>query len=225
MEIPFLSYFKKDKGNAAVKEKAAAPAKPVLPPIEKPSSERFSKTVMPNATRTLPPQDPFEMAARSTALGGQMPSVAATAPAPMAPRTISFAQPSPVVNVRDIPPAVALALEPTVERVIALELGDVVTEMPSATEVAVQESARSVREDAGARRPGAAPRGSAGRDAVPESGGRRLLGIWDHPGSAGNASRSSSFRSDRAANSGSFCRRRARRGGRRTNEDGAETIE
>lgn len=131
MEIPFLSYFKKDKGNGAVKEKAAAPAKPVLPPIEKPSSERFSKTVMPNATRTLPPQDPFEMAARSTALGGQMPSAVMTAPAPMAPRTISFAQPAPPPNVRDIPPAVALALEPNVERVIALELGDVVTEMPS----------------------------------------------------------------------------------------------
>jgi predicted regulator of Ras-like GTPase activity (Roadblock/LC7/MglB family) len=130
MEIPFLSYFKKGKGNGAVKEKAAAPAKPVLPPIEKPSSERFSKTVMPNATRTLPPQDPFEMAARSTALGGQMPSAVATAPAPMAPRTISFAQPARPPSVRDIPPAVALALEPTVERVIALELGDVVTEMP-----------------------------------------------------------------------------------------------
>ena len=78
MTIPFLSYFKRSKGNVAVKE---APPKPVLPPIEKPSSERFSKTVMPNATRTLPPQDPFEMAARSTALGGQMPSVA-TAMAP-----------------------------------------------------------------------------------------------------------------------------------------------
>ena len=61
MTIPFLSYFKKGKGNAAVKEKPAAPAKPTVPPLEKPSSERFSKTVMPNATRTLPPQDPFEL--------------------------------------------------------------------------------------------------------------------------------------------------------------------
>jgi len=130
MTIPFLSYFKRGKGNGAVKEKAAAPAKPVLPPLEKPNSERFSKTVMPNATRTLPPQDPFEMAARSTALGGQMPSVGATAPGPVAPRTISFAPLSPSLSARDIPPAVALALEPTVERVIALELGDVVAEMP-----------------------------------------------------------------------------------------------
>ena len=123
MTIPFLSYFKRSKSAA----KEAAP-KPVLPPIEKPSSERFSKTVMPNATRTLPPQDPFEMAARSTALGGQMPSVATAA----APRTISFSPLSPAMSPgADLPPAVALALEPQVERVISLQLGDVITEMPA----------------------------------------------------------------------------------------------
>jgi predicted regulator of Ras-like GTPase activity (Roadblock/LC7/MglB family) len=123
MTIPFLSYFKRGKGNGAVKEKAAVPAKPVLPPLEKPSSERFSKTVMPNATRTLAPQDPFEMAARSTALGGQMPTATA-------PRTISLGPSAPTMSAHHLPPAVALALEPTVERVISLELIDVLTEMP-----------------------------------------------------------------------------------------------
>src|SRR5438270_8137994 len=126
MTIPFLSYFKRSKGNVAVKE---APPKPVLPPIEKPSSERFSKTVMPNATRTLPPQDPFEMAARSTALGGQMPSVK-TAMAPASARTISFSPLSSGLGSHELPPAVALALAPQVERVISLELGDVLVEMP-----------------------------------------------------------------------------------------------
>src|ERR1041385_2291253 len=126
MTIPFLSYFKRGKVSAAVKEKAA----PVMPPLEKPSSERFSKTVMPNATRNLPPQDPFEMAARSTALGGQMPTVA-TAIAPSPARTISFPPTSQAIAAQQIlPPAVALALEPQVERVISLELGDVLTEMP-----------------------------------------------------------------------------------------------
>ncbi|MFL6520560.1 MAG: hypothetical protein ACJ8NS_10110 [Chthoniobacterales bacterium] len=126
MTIPFLSYFKRGKGSPAVKEKAAA-VEPVTPPLEKPSSERFSKTVMPNATRTLPPQDPFEMAARSTALGGQMAAVAA---APSPGRTISFSPISPALNAqRDLPPAVALALEPQVERVISLELSDVLAEM------------------------------------------------------------------------------------------------
>ncbi len=109
--------------------KAAAPVKPTTPPLEKPSSERFSKTVMPNSTRVLPPQDPFEMAARSTALGGQMPVVGGVvAPSSSALRTIPFA---PAANgPRDLPPAVALALEPQVERVVSLELGDVLTEMP-----------------------------------------------------------------------------------------------
>src|SRR3954468_21195146 len=104
MTIPFLSYFKRGKGGPAVKEKAA-PAKPVLPPLEKASSERFSKTVMPNATRTLPPQDPFEMAARSTALGGQMPAVA-TAIASSPARTISFSPSSQAIAAQhNLPPA------------------------------------------------------------------------------------------------------------------------
>src|SRR5256714_3617828 len=129
MTIPFLSYFKRAKGTAAVKE---APPKPVVPPLEKPSSERFSKTVMPNATRTLPPQDPFEMAARSTALGGQMPAIA-TAVAASPARTISFSPSTQAMAAQhDLPPAVALALEPQVERVISLELGDVLVEMPPA---------------------------------------------------------------------------------------------
>ncbi len=127
MTIPFLSYFKRGKGNGAVKE--AAPKLPP-PPLEKPSSERFSKTVMPNATRTLAPQDPFEMAARATTLGVQMPSVA-TAVAPAAPRTVSFSPNSSAMAAqRDLPPAVALALEPQVERVISIELGDVLSGMP-----------------------------------------------------------------------------------------------
>src|SRR3982751_2161912 len=125
MTIPFLSYFKRNKGSEVVVKEA--PAKPVLPPIEKPSSERFSKTVMPNATRTLAPQDPFEMAARATSLGVQMPSVATTSGT----RTVSFSPNSSAMAAqRDLPRAVALALEPQVERVISIELQDVLGEMP-----------------------------------------------------------------------------------------------
>jgi len=125
MTIPFLNYFKRGKTNGAAKEKVAP--KPVLPPLEKPSSERFSKTVMPNATRTLAPLDPFEMAARATTLGVQMPSVATAA----APRTVSFSPSSSAMAAqRDLPPAVALALEPQVERVISIELGDLLSGMP-----------------------------------------------------------------------------------------------
>ena len=127
MTIPFLSFFKRGKSEAKVA--AAVAAKPAPPPLEKPSSERFSKTVMPSATRTVAPQDPFQMAARSTAMGGQSATATAIAPPPVAPRTVSFAAPAPA-KPRDLPPAVALALEPNVERVISLELADVVAGMP-----------------------------------------------------------------------------------------------
>ena len=118
MTIPFLSFFKKVKDQAlAKKERPVAVPKPVAP-LDKPSSERFSKTVMPNATRTLPPQDPFEMAARSPAATVSMPSASAGPSAPTGARP------------RDLPPAVALALEPRVERVISLELADIAAQIP-----------------------------------------------------------------------------------------------
>lgn len=125
MTIPFLSLFKRGKEKVVVAKEA--PAKPVVAPYEKPTSERFSKTVMPNATRTISPQDPFQqMASRSSAMGGA-PAVATT----VAPRTISFADsPSPARTRAGLPPAVALALEPKVERVISLELADIVAGIP-----------------------------------------------------------------------------------------------
>src|SRR5947207_7173821 len=132
MTIPFLSFFKRVKDQATAKKEQSVAAPKPLPPLEKPSSERFSKTVMPNATRTLPPQDPFEMAARSSAMSDQMTSEGAAAPAPSAPRTVAFGPTAPATaRPRDLPPAVALALEPKVERVISLELGDVVPQMPA----------------------------------------------------------------------------------------------
>ncbi len=100
MTIPFRSFFKKVKDQALAKKEPSLAAPKPMAPLEKPSSERFSKTVLPNATRTWPPQDPFEMAARSSAMGG-------------------------------LPPVVALALEPRVERVISLELADVAAQMPA----------------------------------------------------------------------------------------------
>jgi predicted regulator of Ras-like GTPase activity (Roadblock/LC7/MglB family) len=133
MTIPFLNLFKKARARIAAKKERSAPAaKPAPPPLEKPDSERFSKTVMPNATRTIPPQDPFQMAARSSAGGGSMMATAtAVAPASTASRTVSFgAPPAVATRPRDLPPAVALALEPRVERVISLDLADVLAHMP-----------------------------------------------------------------------------------------------
>ncbi len=117
MTIPFLSFFKKVKDQALAKKEPPVAPKPVAP-LDKPSSERFSKTVMPNATRTLPPQDPFAMAARSPAGTISMPSANAGPSAP-------------VTRPRDLPPAVALALEPRVERVISLDLADIAAQIPA----------------------------------------------------------------------------------------------
>jgi predicted regulator of Ras-like GTPase activity (Roadblock/LC7/MglB family) len=114
----------------AKKEPSVVAPKPMTP-LEKPSSERFSKTVLPNATRTLPPQDPFERAARS-AIGDQMTSENTVAPAHSAPRTVAFGATAPTPSrPRNLPPAVALALEPRIERVISLELGDVAAQIPA----------------------------------------------------------------------------------------------
>lgn len=119
MTIPFLDFFKKKTA-----KQPPAPAAAPRPAVEKPSSERLSKTVMPNATRAPLPHDPFREAARagsSSAFG--------TAPTP-AGRTISFGGSAPNGRSADLPPAVALALEPNVERAISLELADVVRHMP-----------------------------------------------------------------------------------------------
>lgn len=126
MAIPFLHYFKKTKAEKAPKVVAPTPAPP---PLEKPSSERMSKTVMPNATRTVSPQGSMADAPRSIASAPAMPTAPAFEPAvSAAPRTISFggSQPS-----RGLPPAVALALEPKMDRVISLELADVIAQIPA----------------------------------------------------------------------------------------------
>src|SRR5437870_583344 len=132
MTIPFLNFFKKVRDQAlARKEQPVVAPKPVTP-LEKPSSDRFSKTVMPNAARVLPARDPFAMAARPSAIGEQMPGAGAVVSASSTSRTIAFGARAPTAaRSSDLPPAVALALEPMVERVIALELADIAAQIPA----------------------------------------------------------------------------------------------
>ena len=49
MNLPFLHFFKKDK---ASKDEVAVVPRPVTP-LDKPASERFGKTVMPNVSRIV----------------------------------------------------------------------------------------------------------------------------------------------------------------------------
>src|SRR3954467_9926801 len=102
MTIPFLNLFKRKP----VTENSV-PAAPPPPPVEKSSADRLSKTVLPNATRSVDLDDSHSKT-NGNKNGGRN----------------SYA------NGRDLPPAVALALEPKVERAISLELGDVVAQMP-----------------------------------------------------------------------------------------------
>ncbi len=112
MTIPFLNLFKRKPVQEQVTVVVAPPA-----PVEKPSSERLSKTVVPNATRP-PETDPFRRTNAASSTNGHSTS-------PVSPRnTISM-------NGGGLPPALALALAPNVERAISLALADVIAAMPA----------------------------------------------------------------------------------------------
>lgn len=127
MTIPFLAYFKKKEATATA---APAPARPARP---KADSARLSKTVMPNMTQTLGSQGE----------GGSVATLVAPA-RPTARATVSFGGQNKARRPSDLPPAVALALEPRVERTISLELQDVVSQMPEGL-VRPLENANAVR--------------------------------------------------------------------------------
>jgi predicted regulator of Ras-like GTPase activity (Roadblock/LC7/MglB family) len=111
MNLPFLRYFKKDKVS---KDEVAVAPRPVTP-LDKPASERFGKTVMPNVSRIVgvEPTRSFEAAAP------------AGNPAPVgpssAPRKISLGGNG----------AIAVTPKPLAERTIALQLADLVPYLPA----------------------------------------------------------------------------------------------
>ena len=127
MTIPFLDLLKKLTGRfgggAAVAE-TPKPAPRVIRP-KKADNERLSKTVMPNSTRSLsaPSSDPFRSAAATgSAPRSSMPlelgAHKITASAPARPRA------------SQLPPALARALEPKLERTISLRVADLIDVVP-----------------------------------------------------------------------------------------------
>jgi predicted regulator of Ras-like GTPase activity (Roadblock/LC7/MglB family) len=114
MNLSFLRYFKKDK--AAAGGVAVAP-RPVTP-LDKPASERFGKTVMPNVSRIvgLDPLRDFPM----TVPVGNPPPVA-----PPSVRKISLGGNGAVVVAPETDAA------PAAERTIALQLADLVPHLPA----------------------------------------------------------------------------------------------
>ena len=127
MTIPFLDLLKKLTGrfggsSATVAEPSIRPASRVVRP-KKPDTERLSKTVMPNATRSFSAPDPFKSAAASVA------TPRSSMPLELGARKITTSAAKPSAS--QLPPALARALEPKVERVIALKVADLVEVVPA----------------------------------------------------------------------------------------------
>src|SRR5436305_10815227 len=127
MTIPFLDLFKKLTGrfggSTTVAQERVIPAPRVIRP-KKADNERLSKTVMPNATRSLSAAtDPFRSAAATA------PAPRSTMPLELGARkiTTSAAKPRP----SQLPPALARALEPKIERTISLRVADLVDVVPA----------------------------------------------------------------------------------------------
>jgi predicted regulator of Ras-like GTPase activity (Roadblock/LC7/MglB family) len=99
-------------------------ARKLAPTAEKPTSERLGKTVMPHATRTIAPQDPFRAAAGNPTLPNAMTA------GKTAPRIVSFGATQSALRPQDFPPAIALALEPKIERAISLQLSEILDQIP-----------------------------------------------------------------------------------------------
>src|SRR5438105_2884187 len=123
MTIPFLDLFKKFTGRFTTvivePPAAAAPTRAV----KKPASERLSKTVLPHATRSFSPPDPFRSAAGATSARTGAP------PLELGARRIT-ASPKKARS-SNLPPALARALEPKLERTISLRIADFIDRLPA----------------------------------------------------------------------------------------------
>ena len=112
MKIPFLHYFIK-----ATPERQTSSF--ILPKtVAKPDGDRLSKTVMPNVTRTVAVEEP-RMESRLQCI------------APMAgPRRFSLGPDKETMADKKLPPAVAVALAPRVERAISFDVASIVKHLP-----------------------------------------------------------------------------------------------
>jgi predicted regulator of Ras-like GTPase activity (Roadblock/LC7/MglB family) len=125
MTIPFLDLFKKLSGRFTPVTAQPQPPAPATPTrvAKKPASERLSKTVLPHATRSFSPPDPFRSAAGATSARTSAP------PLELGARRIT-ASPKRGQS-SHLPPALARALEPKLERAISLRIADFIDRIPA----------------------------------------------------------------------------------------------
>lgn len=111
-DLPFGDLLNKAKSLFVRPSKNSGPL-PMPERPDKPESDKFAKTVTPNAVQTLTTQS--------------SPESLMSAPTP---RIVSAGRGNSSA-LRDLPPAVALALEPRVERVLSVGLTDLIAHVPS----------------------------------------------------------------------------------------------
>ena len=122
MTIPFLDLLKKLTGRSAATAEPPAPAN-LTRVAKNPASERLSKTVLPHATRSFSPPDPFRSAA------GAISARTGTPPLELGARRITAAPKKSQSS--NLPPALARALEPKLERTISLQIADFIDRVPA----------------------------------------------------------------------------------------------
>jgi predicted regulator of Ras-like GTPase activity (Roadblock/LC7/MglB family) len=122
MTIPFLDLFKKFTGRFTTV--AAEPPALVTPTrvAKKPASERLSKTVLPHATRSFSPPDPFRSAGATSARTSAPPLELGARRITASPKRSQSSH---------LPPALARALEPKLERAISLRIADFIDGIPA----------------------------------------------------------------------------------------------
>jgi hypothetical protein len=122
MTLPFLDLFNKAKARVQAVIVRVAPPQVRPVPFEKPSSESFRKTVLPKTKRTT-------LAAEHLPAISDPPAVAKSHAVP-APRMISTSPTPAMKRPRELPPALAFALQPKIERTISLQLSDIIEQVP-----------------------------------------------------------------------------------------------
>src|SRR6266446_803317 len=123
MTIPFVDLLSKAKARLFPAAADSTPPQPPPAPMEKPSSERLGKTVLPNTIRTVTSPDPMKVATAQARVA-KVASASALRPVEASSRPAA-------THSRQSPRASVLGLEPKMERTISLQLADILEQMPA----------------------------------------------------------------------------------------------
>jgi predicted regulator of Ras-like GTPase activity (Roadblock/LC7/MglB family) len=122
MTIPFVDLLKRIAGRFSGDAAESSTVTTQARGLKKPASERLSKTVLPNATRSFAPPDPFRSASTGATSPRNTPLQLGAQRVTTAPKRAPSAH---------LPPALARALEPKIERTISLQIVDFIDAVPA----------------------------------------------------------------------------------------------